>query len=200
MPWNDVGLRYATDKATVGPRAGLGHGYLDAYERVLDARKPRSVLEIGVQSGGSLRLWATLFPWAEAIVGIDTDPACAELDLGRAEVVIGDAGDPDRLPVWLLTRTFDLIIDDGSHLLAHTAANMDVWAPRLAPGGVYVVEDAVIGSTSWPQSLNDVLDLLLAHGLTPLAVERGQMEWVAHQHYGGMMAVVFADAVCAVPQ
>lgn len=196
MTWNEVGLRYATDKATVGPRDGLGHGYLDAYERVLADRGVRSVVEIGVQSGGSLRLWADLFPGAR-VLGVDIDPACAKLD-GPFEVVIGDAGDPEAMAAYD-GETFDVIVDDGSHAEAHTWANLDVWAPRLASGGVYVIEDAVLGSTSWIQSVDDAVAALLAHGLTPLTIERGQMQWVAHQHYGGMMCVIFATADCEIP-
>lgn len=34
---------------------------------------------------------------------------------------------------------------------------------------------------------------------TPSEIVRGQMPWVAHQQYGGMMCVVFADQDCEVP-
>ena len=88
----------------------------------------------------------------------------------------------------------------SDRMVQHTEANLDVWASRLAPGGLYVIEDAVIGSTSWVQSLDEVLAMLLAHGLTPLAVERSRVPWVAHEHYGGMMATVLADAACAIPE
>lgn len=204
MSWDEIAQAHVTDKASIGPRGGLGHGYMGHYERILSKREIHSVLEIGVQSGGSLAVWAEVFPSAN-VLGIDIDPDCAQIP-GPFDIVIGDAGDREAMgEERLLLRpypydTFDLIIDDGSHALRDTAANMDVWAPRLAPGGVYVVEDVVIGSTSWVQDLNKVVDLLLSHCLTPFAVERSQMPWVAHDHYGGMMAVVFADASCDIPE
>lgn len=35
----------------------------------------------------------------------------------------------------------DLIIDDGSHICSHVIKSFEVLFPRLAPGGLYVVED-----------------------------------------------------------
>ena len=197
VDWDELGIKWQTDKATTGPRGGLGHGYLEHYQRVLEGFPVSSVLEIGVQSAGSLFLWHELWPDAR-VCGIDIDPDCGLIS-GPFEIVVGDAGDPEAMAPLDWWR-FDLIIDDGSHAAAHTEANMDVWAPRLNPGGVYVVEDAVFGSTSWIQSVEEVIPMLLRHGLTPFTIERGQMEWVAHQRYGGMMGVVFAAANCEIPE
>lgn len=194
--WNDVGLRWQTDKATIGPRAMLGHGYLDHYEAVLGDRRIASVCEIGVQSGGSLFMWSELFPGAR-VLGIDIDPDCALIN-GPFDLCIGDAGHPEAMAAHAQER-FDLIVDDGSHHATETWRNLDVWAPRLADDGVYVIEDVVIGSTSWVQSLDSAVEALLAHGLTPFLVARSQMRWVAHDHYGGMMAIVFADRTCETP-
>lgn len=197
--WHDIGYAYRMQAPGYVEHGSdkWDHGYLPHYERVLGGRDVRRVLEIGVQYGASLDLWCALFPDAE-VVGIDTDPRCAVHSTARHRVVIGDAASAD---VGLaVDGTFDLIVDDGDHLAVHTFANLARWASRLTPGGVYVVEDAVFGSTSWIQSVNDTIDALLFHGLTPLAVERSNVEWVAHRHYGGMMAVVFADQACPLPE
>lgn len=63
-----VALGHETDKSSDG------HGYMDAYERILNPEL-RTILEIGVASGGSLRMWSELFPHAH-VVGVDLAPAC----------------------------------------------------------------------------------------------------------------------------
>lgn len=203
MTWADIADAHGMHRTDLYHPHGTdkgAHGYMEHYQRVLGGHSIRSILEIGVQSGASLVVWSELFPDAR-IVGIDIDPDCgaSDLDGHGFDVLIGDASDPAVVES-LLDESFDLIIDDGSHLAEHTAANLDVWAHRLAPGGVYVIEDAVFGSTSWVQSVGETIDMLLAHGLTPFAIERSHVQWVAHQHYGGMMAVVFADSICEVPR
>ena len=203
MSWDDIACEHGMHRTDLyrphGTDKGSGsHDYMRHYQRVLEGRKVRSLLEIGVQSGASLAVWSEVFPDAR-ICGIDIDPDCGAFDLGF-DVLAGRAGtEPEQWFNAFDGRQFDVIIDDGSHLASDTEANLAVWAPRLAPGGIYVIEDTVIGSTSWVQSLNETVTMLLAAGLTPFAVERGAMRWVAHSHYGGMMAIVFADAECEIP-
>jgi predicted O-methyltransferase YrrM len=50
---------------------------------------------------------------------------------------------PDFSPVLqaLQGQQFDLIIDDGSHILQHQQAAVEQLWPLLRPGGVFVVED-----------------------------------------------------------
>jgi len=113
--------------------------YLDFYDDKLWYLQDSKInlLEIGVQNGGSLETWARYFWKAEKIVGIDIDPKCADLkfDDSRIQVVVGDSKTVE------LEDTFDIIIDDGSHLAADIIANWTRWWPKLADGGVYIVED-----------------------------------------------------------
>src|SRR4030081_1710029 len=55
--------------------------YLPQYERILNEYrdKPVRLLEIGIQNGGSLELWAKYFPNAQKLVGCDINPDCARL-------------------------------------------------------------------------------------------------------------------------
>lgn len=199
MVWADVAEAHGMHRTDLYQPHGTdkgAHGYIDHYQRILLGRDVRSLLEIGVQSGASLAMWTELLP-AARIVGIDIDPECGAVD-GPHELVIGDAGDPDAMGMFDGDK-FDVIIDDGSHAAAHTRTNLDVWASRLADGGVYVIEDAVFGSTSWIQSVAETVTMLMEHGLTPFLIARSAVPWVAHQHYGGMMAIIFADRRCDIP-
>jgi cephalosporin hydroxylase len=120
--------------------------YIGIYERelgrFLDNERPVELLEIGVQNGGSLQVWARVLPSGSRIVGLDIDPACARLAMpDHVEVLIGDASDPDVLVRLLADRTFDVIIDDGSHRSPHVIATFEAMFGRLRDGGLYIIED-----------------------------------------------------------
>jgi cephalosporin hydroxylase len=146
MTWDELALsdpvRFQTDKASSW-RGSPEHGYLEAYERHLSHRAIRSVCEIGVASGGSLRLWEQLFQEAQ-VVGVDIVDACRTLAGGRIQIEIADAGDPAQL-VGIVARhgPFDLVIDDGSHEERDVFAALGVLFDAVTPGGIYVIEDLV---------------------------------------------------------
>src|SRR5688500_17048544 len=69
--------------------------YLREYARILAPYRdaPVRLLEIGIQNGGSLEVWAAYFANAQKLVGCDTNPDCSVLryDDTRISVVVGDA-------------------------------------------------------------------------------------------------------------
>jgi len=128
--------------------------YIDRYIELAQELEPRRAVELGIDSGGSTVFFALLMPSLDRLLAIDIDdvpPGLAEfVDCDprgdRVRSVGGvDQADSARLRS-LLDETFgtdplDLVIDDASHLLPQTRASFDVLFPRLAPGGVFVVED-----------------------------------------------------------
>jgi len=118
--------------------------YLDVYERHLSAYRgrPITMLEIGVQSGGSLRMWRDYFGPAARIVGVDIDPRCAALEDPDTTIVIGDQDDADFMAS-LAQRfgPFDVVLDDGGHTMAQQARTLEILWPAIRPGGVLIVED-----------------------------------------------------------
>jgi hypothetical protein len=127
--------------------------YLDVYDMVLDRLKVdvRSILEIGVQSGGSLETWAAAFPKATSIVGVDIDPACGELvfEDHRIQVVIGDATSSNVAEtIKGLAPSFAIVVDDGSHVSRDIIKSFGHYFPHVAPGGTYVIED--LHCSYWP--------------------------------------------------
>lgn len=120
--------------------------YLDVYEEVFAPfrDKPISLLEFGVQNGGSLEVWARYFRKAKVVVGVDIDPRCAALSFqdARISVVIGDAtAAKTRDEIACHSSLFDIIIDDGSHASSDIIATFLRVIPLLANNGVYLVED-----------------------------------------------------------
>ncbi len=121
--------------------------YLTFYDDLLANKKdqPVKMLEIGIQNGGSLETWSKYFVNADIIIGCDIDKNCEKLiyDDPRIKVVIGDACKSDAFKAIVgLAPSLDLIIDDGSHVSNDVINAFISYFPLLAPGGVYVVEDA----------------------------------------------------------
>lgn len=120
--------------------------YLDTYERLFAEYRDRPVrlLEIGIQNGGSLEIWAKYFAHAERLIGCDNDPLCNLLryEDPRISVIIGDAGEPrTRTAVLTLSDRFDLVIDDGSHRSSDIVKAFALYFPMLVDGGLFVAED-----------------------------------------------------------
>lgn len=120
--------------------------YLDVFERTFGPIRDQQVriLEVGVQNGGSLELWAQYFAQAKVLVGSDIDRRCGDLtfDDPRIHVVVGDVTtDEAQRRVIALSDGFDVIIDDGSHRSADIIETFVSMYPLLAEGGVYVIED-----------------------------------------------------------
>jgi hypothetical protein len=123
-----------------------GPTYLRSYSRLLDPRRldPLSVLELGVSSGASLLCWRDYLPNA-TIVGIDVaEPPARILNVDRLHFVQGSQDDPLVLEraAKIVGGTFDLIVDDASHIGYLTKRSLHYLFPHwLKPGGWYVIED-----------------------------------------------------------
>lgn len=120
--------------------------YLLAYDDLLADRRLQelNLLEIGIQNGGSLEIWAEYFPRARLIVGCDISPACAALryDDPRIQVVVGDICTAETgQKIATLAPSWDLIIDDGSHRSSHIVTTFARYFPRLQAGGTFIAED-----------------------------------------------------------
>ena len=120
------------------------HNYLPWYWRHFqDVREQvRTVVEVGVQTDRSLRMWEEFFPNA-IILGVDIEPSCRQYEGGRRRILIGDQSDPVFLQkiVDEAGGVIDIVIDDGSHIVEHQLKTFDFLFPRLSTHGIYVVED-----------------------------------------------------------
>jgi 2-polyprenyl-3-methyl-5-hydroxy-6-metoxy-1,4-benzoquinol methylase len=98
-------------------------GYFDVYERHLGkfvGKKPR-ILEIGVLGGGSIEMWLKYFGEGTEVIGIDINQECLDYKYeGNAKVVMGDQSSPEFWNKFLSDQNgFDIVIDDGSHIMHH---------------------------------------------------------------------------------
>jgi len=134
---------YQTHEGRVSDKWSL---YLNEYERLFPPyrNKPIHLLEIGVQNGGSLEIWAKYFPHAQQIVGCDINPACAQLSYTSPtiNVVIGDVNKDDTLAqVFKHAEQYDIVIDDGSHTSPDIIHTFCTLFPHVKQGGLFVAED-----------------------------------------------------------
>src|SRR3954469_24776574 len=116
---DELAVRHGTDK-----RAGI-HSYTKWYEQLFAPRRWQrmAMLEIGVQAGGSVRMWADYFPNAQ-IVGIDINPQCAQFASRRIQIITGSQDNPEIATFFRSESPdgFEIIIDDGSHVGEHQRA------------------------------------------------------------------------------
>jgi hypothetical protein len=124
-----------------GPVVHKWHHYIPLYDRYFGPLRGRPIrfLEIGVAKGGSLQMWRKYFGLAAVI---DIDPACACHDGTAAQVRIGSQDDPEFLRrVVTEMGGLDLVLDDGSHHMAHIRTSLRTLLPLLELGGTYMIED-----------------------------------------------------------
>ena len=126
--------------------------YFPVYERHFAPWRGRTLtfLEIGVARGGSLQMWRRYFGPLAQVVGIDIDPKCKAHEEDGIAVRIGDQSDPAFLA--RVVEEFgipDVVLDDGSHQMAHIQASFEFLYPKLPKNGVYMVED--LHCAYWPR-------------------------------------------------
>jgi trans-aconitate methyltransferase len=150
--WIGVGLSFDLDalaRLWGTDKASTWHDYTPHYTAHLGPRRwrVRSVLEVGVGGygmtnlgGESLRAWRNYFPRAH-IYGIDIEPKQLDTTM-RMTILEADQSDPASLLAAVDgCPAFDLIVDDGSHIGPHVITTFDTLFERLAPGGLYAIED-----------------------------------------------------------
>jgi cephalosporin hydroxylase len=129
--------------------------YFEIYERhlkdTLQNKRNISLVEVGVQKGGSLEMWAEWLKdhWTSYIEkfdieGIDIDPECAKMVYAdpRIKVTIGDQSSRGFWDEYLASKEkIDIFIDDGGHYMDQQILTFEKVFPKLSIGGVYVCED-----------------------------------------------------------
>ena len=120
--------------------------YLDTYTQIFAPFEDSSVtlLEIGVQNGGSLQIYSDFFSSDSVIIGCDIDSRVSDLNFNRGNIktFIGSACEPStRARILEEQSTFDFIIDDGSHDSKEIISAFRLYFPALNFGGTYIAED-----------------------------------------------------------
>lgn len=151
-PLCELANKYGSDKSPTHKGLRPGHSYTPFYYELFKDRPVKRLLEIGVETGASLRMWRDFFPEA-IIVGLDIDRQTIFME-GRIYTLIGDSSDAESAREFGNAAPFDIIIDDGEHDPESQYLTWRNFFPLLEHGGTYVVEDvrAVLDKWPWGQS------------------------------------------------
>jgi len=110
------------DPKTGWPDKGTVHSYIEVYEEILAPyrKTAHNILEIGLMSGESLRMWDEYF--TGEVFGIDCSikPIDGKADLTKAiedglYISIGDATSDADIERFYKGLKFDVIIEDANH-------------------------------------------------------------------------------------
>lgn len=128
----------------VAHRADKGHphAYHVVYEALFSKLRdaPITLLEIGAARGSSARAWRAYFTKAK-LVFIDITDRSAMLPEGCI-FEHGSQNDPAFLQTVIEKHgPFDVIIDDGSHLVHDQMVSYETLWPHLKQPGLYAIED-----------------------------------------------------------
>lgn len=132
------------------------HHYFDIYDKHFSkfiGKNPK-ILEIGVQNGGSLLMWKDYFGKGSTIVGMDIDENCKNHENIEKNIFVEIANQFDISDIQKIKEkfnTFDIIIDDGSHINEHIKFSFKELFQSLNDNGVYLMEDL---HTSYWESFN----------------------------------------------
>ena len=135
------------------------HHYFEVYERYFGRFRHSSptVLEIGVQGGGSLEMWREYFGESARIYGIDTNPGAKRNEDIATKIYIGDQADRNFLrDVRRDIGSADIVIDDGGHVASQQITSFEELYSLLSETGVYLVEDT--HTALWGHRFNDRSD------------------------------------------
>jgi len=123
-----------------------GPFYDELAEILLQREMPLHIMEIGVQSGASIKAFQAFFQDRAILYGVDLT-VDSIMSLGPlVKPYVADQSKPESL-MGLFSNLqsekgrFDLIIDDASHVQEDQLRSAEILWPLLAPGGYYVIED-----------------------------------------------------------
>jgi hypothetical protein len=194
--------------------------YLPIYDKwfVSYQEAPIRLLEVGVQNGGSLQIWAKYFANAKLIIGCDINTDCAQLayDDDRIKLVFGDVkARAVRAEILAHSELYDIVIDDGSHINADIIKTFKYFYSRLAPGGIYVIEDLHCSYWSrWQGGLyrpDSAMEFLKS--LTDMPnLESWGVKWLPHKwvgkfkslsrftpdDYADIESIIFYNSMCLI--
>ena len=131
-----------TDKNT-------NHSYLPLYQELLKRKKEtaKNVLEVGIDEGGSIKLWSDFFTNATTY-GIDIrsiDNVWDELkNKNNIKLYTSyDAYDENTFKLNFLCKgiKFDFLLDDGPHTLESMIKFIKLYSQIMTDDGILIIED-----------------------------------------------------------
>jgi cephalosporin hydroxylase len=161
--WEGINVEFV--EAARNKKMGSSHKLISYFKDYdfhfgqLDREKSYNILEIGVQRGGSIKLWHDYFENA-LVYGIDINSVENKSISNLPRVVLYegmDAYDHIFFRNNILTNghKFDFILDDGSHKLEDMKTFIQIYLDVLEEDGIMIIED--VKEMGWVESLGEVV-------------------------------------------
>lgn len=130
---------------------------LTAYQHHIShyANTAVSVLEVGVQSGGSIHMWHSVLGLYCTYYGVDINEQCMKFAGPQAVIFVGDQGIPNHWTHFFthVTQTVDVAIDDGGHQANQMLTTLTHVFPHLKAGGLHCIEDIHAQNDNYLQNM-----------------------------------------------
>lgn len=120
----------------------------------VEALTPKTIIEIGVELGGSLKFWEQLVPPRGLVIGVDENPFTPDRitwDWRNSDrvmrLIIGDSIKPEtvrKVEESLEAKTADFLFIDGKHDWNHVSGDFENYSQFVKSGGLVGFHD--IGS------------------------------------------------------
>jgi len=138
-----INPNYGTDKGH--PKSYIDKFYEDFFKKFRDNNN--TIVEIGVRSGASLKLWREYFSEDSKIYGLDnlhdknehSVPINNEWISGKnVEYIVGDAYTEEIANKF---ENITILIDDGPHSPDSHVRLLELYSDKIEKGGVIIIED-----------------------------------------------------------
>lgn len=138
----EIADKYMTDKGT---KFREGHSYTEFYENYISKYigKHPKILEIGIDTGASLKMWNEYFNEDCEIYAIDILNK-SQYNAENIHTFICDQGSREQLTDFknkINNEKFDIILDDGSHQTVHQWISLAYLFDLVKDDGMYILED-----------------------------------------------------------
>lgn len=154
----------------------FAHQYIEVYESFFEPIRNhvKNVLEIGINTGNSHKMWRDYFVSA-TIYGIDIEDFCHGMSgEERIHAIFTDAYTQEVVDSFGDLK-FDVMIDDGPHTLESQKFFLSNYSQLLSVNGIMVIED--IPYPDWIPFLSDAVPDHLK--MNSFAIDR---RWVPGQN------------------
>ena len=127
------------------------HSYLPLYDKLLKPikEKTKTVLEVGVYFGGSIKLWHDYFTNA-TIYGCDITDIIKIKEIKNNDRIILSLNKDAYTKSFVDTikdKKFDFLLDDGPHTLDSMIKFIQFYSPLMSENGILIIED--VKSLKW---------------------------------------------------
>lgn len=124
------------------------HNFTEVYGPIFDKYKSPKILEVGIAEAKSIKTYLEFFD-SPTIIGMDKMSKHPNMEMdyktdsekNNWKFIEGDQTFPDDLMKCELKGGYDIIIDDGGHMMNQQQISFGILIDMVKKGGYYIIED-----------------------------------------------------------